>query len=302
MAETKTPDASVVAVIVAAGRGERMGGAPKQYRLLAGEPVLARAIAALARAPSIDRVLCVIGAEHRADYDGAVSCLPPAIQAKLLPPCPGGSSRQLSALAGLTALAESEDAPAIVLVHDAARPLVSPALIEAAIAAARVHGAAIPGLPVTDTLKLVDEAGRIEGTPERARLRAVQTPQAFDFAALLGAHRRARAAGVTSLTDDAAVMEWAGARVHVFPGEAGNMKLTTQADFAAAEQRLAGPLTTRVGFGYDIHAFGPGDGVTLCGVRLPHDAERGPYASVWRRQNPPKPVGRIPDRRAWGLP
>jgi 2-C-methyl-D-erythritol 4-phosphate cytidylyltransferase / 2-C-methyl-D-erythritol 2,4-cyclodiphosphate synthase len=265
----------VAAVIVAAGRGERAGsGIPKQYRLLAGQPVLARSIAALAQAPGIDAVLCVIGRDpdHGLHYRQAIQGLCAAARAKLLPPCPGGPTRQTSVLAGLCALADGDHTPAVVLVHDAARPLVSHPLVERAVAAARAHGAAVPGLAVTDTLKLIDAKGQVQATLDRASLRAVQTPQAFAFGPLLAAHRRALEAGMTHLTDDAAVLEWAGETVHVFEGEARNIKLTAEADFSAAERWLRGPLTTRVGFGFDVHALGPGDRVRLGGVDIAHTA------------------------------
>lgn len=265
----------VAAVIVAAGRGERAGsGIPKQYRLLAGQPVIARSIAALVQSPLIGKVLCVIGSdlEHESRYAQAIQGLDAAARAKLLPPCPGGPTRQASVLAGLCALADSDRAPAIVLVHDAARPLVSQPLVERAVAAARAHGAAVPGLAVTDTLKQIDATGLVQATLDRAGLRAVQTPQAFAFGPLLAAHRRALEAGMTNLTDDAAALEWAGQAVHVFEGEARNIKLTAEADFAVAERWLRGPLTTRVGFGFDVHALGPGDKIILGGVEIAHSA------------------------------
>src|SRR5581483_6945650 len=135
----------------------------------------------------------------------------------ILPPVHGGATRQMSVRAGLEALAPRR--PELVLVHDAARPFLSSALISRAIAAARASGAAIPALPVTDTVKTVDPQGRITATLDRGALRAVQTPQAFRFDALLDAHRRAAAAGRDDFTDDAALAEWAGLDVNVFEGE-----------------------------------------------------------------------------------
>jgi 2-C-methyl-D-erythritol 4-phosphate cytidylyltransferase/2-C-methyl-D-erythritol 2,4-cyclodiphosphate synthase len=164
--------------------------------------------------------------------------------------------------------------PAIVLVHDAARPFASAQLVSRAIAAAARDGAAIPGLPVTDTVKTINADGRVAETLERARLRAIQTPQAFAFAALLEAHRKADAAGRNDFTDDAALAEWAGMPVSVFEGEAGNIKLTTAEDFTRAEAKdFAALPDVRTGSGYDVHAFGEGDHVTLGGVRIPF--ERG---------------------------
>jgi 2-C-methyl-D-erythritol 4-phosphate cytidylyltransferase/2-C-methyl-D-erythritol 2,4-cyclodiphosphate synthase len=172
--------------------------------------------------------------------------------------------------AGLEALAG--EAPAIVLVHDAARPFTSQALVSRAIAAAGNGGAAVPGLAVTDTVKLIDEAGGVAATLNRAALRTVQTPQAFAYAQLLDAHRRAAAQGREDFPDDAALAEWAGMKVTVFAGEAGNVKMTTTDDFARAEREAQAALTDiRTGIGYDVHAFDTGgDHVWLGGIQIPH--------------------------------
>jgi 2-C-methyl-D-erythritol 4-phosphate cytidylyltransferase/2-C-methyl-D-erythritol 2,4-cyclodiphosphate synthase len=159
-----------------------------------------------------------------------------------------------------------------VLVHDAARPFCSTELVSRAIAACEKTGAAIPALEVTDTIKRVDAEGLVAGTVDRAELRAVQTPQAFAFDALLKAHRKAAAAGREDFTDDAALIEWAGHKVAVFAGESGNVKLTTEEDFAKAEARRIASLTDlRLGNGFDVHAFGDGDHVWLGGLKIPHD-------------------------------
>lgn len=263
---------SVAAIVVAAGRGMRAGGGvPKQYRGLAGRPVLARTLDAFLAHPAVAAVRCVIHPDDRSLYDAAVAGLGSAA-GRLLDPVAGGASRQASVLAGLRAL-EGPHPPEIVLVHDAARPFVAPDLIGRAVAAARQAGAAVPGIPVTDTVKLVDEAGIAAATPPRDRLRAVQTPQAFRFGPLLDAHRRAVAAGLDAFTDDGAVAEWAGLPVRVFEGDPGNVKLTRPADIEAAERRLGGSMTlvTRLGTGFDVHAFQEGDHVWLGGVRIPHD-------------------------------
>ena len=155
--------------------------------------------------------------------------------------------------------------------HDAARPFASADLITRAIAAARQHAAAVPVIAIADTVKSVDAAGIVTGTIDRANLRIVQTPQAFAFAPLLDAHRRALAAGREDFTDDAALAEWAGLEVSTFEGEAGNVKLTTNEDFARAEAaKLAALSDVRTGFGFDVHQFGDGDHVMLGGVRIPH--------------------------------
>src|SRR5262249_45292876 len=179
----------------------------------------------------------------------------------LFPPVFGGATRQASVRAGLEALASRQ--PEIVLVHDAARPFASPALITRAIAAARA-GAAVPVLPVVDTVKIVDATGTITGTIDRERLRVVQTPQAFGFKLLLDAHRRAAAAGREDFTDDAALAEWAGVKVTTFEGEARNVKLTTSEDFARAEAAQAATLAdVRTGYGFDVHQFADGDHIWL---------------------------------------
>ena len=161
--------------------------------------------------------------------------------------------------------------PDLVLVHDAARPFASHALIGRAIAAATQAGAAVPVLPVVDTVKTVDQTGTITGTVDRSSLRVVQTPQAFDFGMLLGAHRKAHLAGLEEFTDDAALAEWAGLTVSTFEGEVGNVKLTTTEDFVRAEaDHLAALGDVRMGFGFDVHQFGEGDHVMLGGVRIAH--------------------------------
>jgi 2-C-methyl-D-erythritol 4-phosphate cytidylyltransferase/2-C-methyl-D-erythritol 2,4-cyclodiphosphate synthase len=201
----------VAAVVVAAGRGLRAGGdIPKQYRQIFGEPVIRPSLATLVRHAEISAVQPVIHPEDATLFAAAVAGL------DLLPPVQGGTTRQASVLSGLEALAERR--PEVVLVHDAARPFASPALISRAIAAARQSGAAIPAIPVADTVKTVDMAGTVTGTVDRAQLRMVQTPQAFAFGALLDAHRRAKAAGRDDFTDDAALAEWAGLKVATFQG------------------------------------------------------------------------------------
>jgi 2-C-methyl-D-erythritol 4-phosphate cytidylyltransferase/2-C-methyl-D-erythritol 2,4-cyclodiphosphate synthase len=254
----------IAAVVVAAGRGLRAGGdLPKQYRHILGEPVIRPSLATLARHGAIAAVQPVIHPDDAGLYRLAVDGL------DLLPPVLGGAARQDSVRAGLEALELRR--PQLVLVHDAARPFASPALITRAITAARASGAAIPVVAVADTVKRVDGAGLVTGTLDRAQLRLVQTPQAFDFAALLDAHRRAKAAGRDDFTDDAALAEWAGLKVTTFEGEAGNVKLTTDDDFTRAEAAgLAALSDVRTGFGFDVHQFGEGDHVMLGGVSIPH--------------------------------
>src|SRR5207253_11006160 len=188
---------------------------------------------------------------------------------KHAPPTNGGATRQQSVHAGLEALAGAR--PDIVLIHDAARPFVTEAVISRAIDAAGRTGAAIPAVAVADTIKLIGAAGDVEATPERARLRIAQTPQAFRYDVILEAHRRAVREGRNDFTDDAALAEWAGLTVATFEGDPANMKLTTPQDFVREEARLGAMLgDIRTGTGYDVHAFGAGDHVMICGVRVPH--------------------------------
>jgi 2-C-methyl-D-erythritol 4-phosphate cytidylyltransferase/2-C-methyl-D-erythritol 2,4-cyclodiphosphate synthase len=149
---------------------------------------------------------------------------------------------------------------------------VSAALITRAIAAAQASGAAVPVLPVTDTIKTVDAAGSVTGTVDRTTLRRAQTPQAFEYARLLHAHRRARKEGREDFTDDAALAQWAGLSVTTFEGERGNIKLTSSEDLARAEAAALAALSDiRTGFGFDVHPFTDGDHVMLGGVRIPHN-------------------------------
>ena len=255
-------------LVVAAGRGTRVGaGTPKQYLPLAGRALLSRTLDALAAAAA--PILVVTHPADAAFYAAAIADVGAATSALLRPTVHGGATRQDSVRSGLAALEAL--APALVLIHDGARPFPSPALLERARAAANAGGAAVPGFLVHDTIKQVDEAGRIVATPVRAALRAVQTPQAFRYALIRDAHDSAAAAGARDLTDDAALAEWAGHAVHVFEGEPGNMKVTTPQDVAAAEARLMRDCPdVRMGQGYDVHAFGPGDHVWLGGLKVPH--------------------------------
>jgi 2-C-methyl-D-erythritol 4-phosphate cytidylyltransferase/2-C-methyl-D-erythritol 2,4-cyclodiphosphate synthase len=255
----------IAAVVVAGGRGLRAGGnVPKQYRELAGEPVIRPALLAFLSHPQISAVQPVIHRQDEEIFRAATAGLH-----KLLPPVWGGATRQASVCAGLEGLSAS--APALVLIHDAARPFVSGALIGRAIAAAKDHGAAVPAIAIADTVKKIDAAAVVTETLDRNLLRTVQTPQAFDFDLIIGAHRRAAAAGLEDFSDDAALAEWAGHPVSVFDGEQGNVKLTTSDDFLRAEAiRAAALADVRTGNGFDVHAFTDGDHVMLGGVRIPH--------------------------------
>jgi len=250
-----------VALVVGAGEGRRFGGPlPKQYLVLAGEPVLRRALRAFLEHPQVASVQAVIDPDHRAHYDIATTGL------DLPEPVAGGALRQQSVARGLERLAALK--PDRVLIHDAARPLVSADLISRVLKALDAAPGAVPALPVADTLKRGSD-GFVKATVERQSLWRAQTPQGFRFADILAAHRKAPASG---LTDDAAVAEHAGLAVAIVDGAEDNIKITTEDDLIRAG-RLLGGGETRTGIGIDAHQFGPGDHVMLCGVAVPF--ERG---------------------------
>jgi 2-C-methyl-D-erythritol 4-phosphate cytidylyltransferase/2-C-methyl-D-erythritol 2,4-cyclodiphosphate synthase len=245
-----------VALILAAGRGERLGGpTPKQYLALAGAPVLRHAAAAFLRHPGVASVQVVGEAEGCAAVLAGLG-IPPAI--------PGGASRQESARAGLEALAG--EAPDAVLIHDAARPIVPARVIDAVLGALAAGAeAAIPAVPVTDTLKR-DADGLVGETVPREGLVRVQTPQGFRYGTILAAHRAAAGA---ALTDDAAVAEAAGIPVRLVPGAEENIKVTLPGDLSRAAALLAAALVPRTGTGFDVHRLVPGRPLVLCGVTIP---------------------------------
>jgi 2-C-methyl-D-erythritol 4-phosphate cytidylyltransferase/2-C-methyl-D-erythritol 2,4-cyclodiphosphate synthase len=247
-----------VALIVAAGAGTRLGAArPKQYLPLAGRPLLRWAVDAFLGHPGIGRIQLVIGADQQDECRAALAGL------DLPPPVIGGATRQESVRLGLEALAAG--APETVLIHDAARPLLDRGTIDRVLAGLAGADGAVAALPLADTLR------RGDGTlVPREDLWRAQTPQGFRFGAILAAHR-AEAGG--SWTDDAAVAAAAGLSVIMVPGDPANFKVTDMNDLAFAE-RLAAALThlpdIRTGTGFDVHVFGEGDHLMLCGVRVPH--------------------------------
>jgi 2-C-methyl-D-erythritol 4-phosphate cytidylyltransferase/2-C-methyl-D-erythritol 2,4-cyclodiphosphate synthase len=249
------------ALIVAAGRGTRLGGdLPKQYLPLGGATVLRHAVNAFAAHPRVDGVLVAIRPEDRALFDRAVTGL------SVLPPVPGGVERQDSVRLGLEALAAHK--PERVLIHDGARPFPDAALIGRVIDGLDKAPAAIPALPLGDTIKRVED-GRIRETVDRSQLWRAQTPQGFHFDAILAAHRQMLG---RVLTDDAAVAEAVGIAPLIVAGSEENLKVTTAEDLAAAERLLAARQgDVRVGQGFDVHPFGPGDHVMVCGVAIPHE-------------------------------
>ena len=258
----QAPRAGVV--VVAAGRGTRMGGAlPKQYQPLAGQPVLQRTLARLAAHPRVGEIVVVI---HPDDHARAAPLLPPGARF-----VPGGATRAASVAAGLAAL---PDGLGHVLIHDAARPLVTAALIDRVLDALAEADAAAPALPVTDALWREDGAGGVAGAVSRAGLWRAQTPQGFALPAIRAAH----AAAPAEAADDVEVARAAGLAVRIVPGEESNIKITLPEDMARAARFLAAQegegradMEVRLGNGYDVHRFGPGEAVMLCGVRVPHD-------------------------------
>ncbi|MDF1854174.1 bifunctional 2-C-methyl-D-erythritol 4-phosphate cytidylyltransferase/2-C-methyl-D-erythritol 2,4-cyclodiphosphate synthase [Pseudooceanicola sp.] len=249
---------TTAALIVAAGRGTRAGdGLPKQWRGLAGRRVADWTLAAFAAA-GITRIVVVL---HR---DDQAIPLPAGVTRVT-----GGATRDASVRAGLEALAA--DPPDTVLIHDIARPCVTPALIARVVAALAESQAAAPGLPVSDAL-WTGQDGAVSGTVDRDGLFRAQTPQGFRFAAILAAHRSHSG----QAADDVEVARAAGLAVSVVAGEADNLKITTPEDFQRAERILRGGKTMtalpdiRLGNGYDVHRFCAGDHVTLCGVQVAH--------------------------------
>lgn len=250
-----------VVLVVAAGRGRRFGGdLPKQYHDLAGRMVLRHTLAAFATNPEIDAVRAVIHPDDRQLYDIAASGL------ALLEPVSGGASRQDSVRLGLESLADL--APERVLIHDAARPFIDAGTIGRVIAALISHPAALPVVPVADTLKRGKD-GFVSDTISRESLFRAQTPQGFRFNDILAAHK---AVIGEELTDDAAVAERAGLPVALVAGAEDNVKITTAADLERARRLFEGAGEIRTATGYDVHRFGPGNGVWLCGELVPHQA------------------------------
>jgi 2-C-methyl-D-erythritol 4-phosphate cytidylyltransferase/2-C-methyl-D-erythritol 2,4-cyclodiphosphate synthase len=255
-------DLASATLIVAAGSGERAakGDKPKQYRSLAGKPVLRWALDAFAQHPAVSLIQVVIRENDKAFYEEAV------IGLDLPAPIAGGSTRQASVANGLEALVERQ--PAKVLIHDGARPFLSQNLIRRVVAALESADAVVPLLPVSDAIWRKKQTGF--ETISREDLRRAQTPQGFRFESILAAHRKYRDVPVT---DDMALAEHAGIAIAEIPGEEVNLKLTNAEDFELARRIASGTLgEVRTGSGFDIHKFSPGEHVWLCGVRVPHSS------------------------------
>lgn len=259
-------------IIVAAGRGARVGGEPKQYRITAGKPVLSHLLARAAAISAIGPIIVVTRPEDYSQYRDAV-ILSGAPHEKIFN-APGGPTRQSSVRNGLEFLAAATfPEGGIVLIHDAARPLLNEVVVLRALLAATTTGAAIPVLPLADTVATLDAGGALTGNPDRSAMRIVQTPQAFRFGPILAAHRVMAASERHDFTDDASLCAATGQRVTSFEGDPSLFKITLEADLARAEAALQprSQLITRTGLGYDVHAFTDGDYVTLGGVAIPHE-------------------------------
>jgi 2-C-methyl-D-erythritol 4-phosphate cytidylyltransferase/2-C-methyl-D-erythritol 2,4-cyclodiphosphate synthase len=260
---TVTPPGHADGIVVAAGRSSRMGGADKLAAELGGRPLLAWTLAAIAAAPEIERLVVVTTADRRGEVAGA-SWLPERVVDIVV----GGARRQESVLAGFLALDRlGADETGAVLVHDGARPLVRPELVSAVALATARHGAAIPVLPVAETVKWVD-GDVIGGTVDRAGLGTAQTPQGIRRDLLRAAYRRFPPDAPETWTDEAALLEACGVPVHVVPGDPDNLKVTLPADLRRAALALVGPRPIRTGIGHDSHPFGPEAPLILGGVEI----------------------------------
>ena len=258
---------AVDAIVVAAGRSSRMGGLDKLTATLAGRPVLAWAVTGLAAAPCVRRIVIVAAAERVKDLTDA-----PWLPAQVVAVVPGGDRRQASVAAGLAELdrldaGDPAAAERVVLVHDGARPVVATGLVESVAAAAARHGAAIPVVPVAETLKRIED-GRIDATVDRSGLAAAQTPQGIRRSLLRNALGRFPADGDATFTDEAGLLEACRIPVHAVDGDPDNVKVTVRADLRRAEAVLGTGRGARHGIGHDSHPFGPGEPLLLGGVAI----------------------------------
>lgn len=252
----------VAALILAAGQGSRAGtDIPKQFRQIGGKAVLAHSVEAFARHPAVGEVFLVIGAGQQETVRTMIG------YHQVTALIEGADSRRGSVRAGLEAIAATGGAGR-VLIHDAARPFLSPSMIDQLLAALEQAPGAFPALPVADTL--VKSTGNIAGDiVDRSELYRVQTPQAFHFESIIRAHRAWDSS--REATDDAQMLREAGHDVLMVPGDERLEKLTYPQDFARAEAQLASCRTTRVGMGYDVHRLAVDEQLWLCGVQVPHD-------------------------------
>ncbi|MBQ2263341.1 MAG: bifunctional 2-C-methyl-D-erythritol 4-phosphate cytidylyltransferase/2-C-methyl-D-erythritol 2,4-cyclodiphosphate synthase [Loktanella sp.] len=246
---------TTIAIIVAAGRGTRAGTEiPKQWQRLGSRSIAAHAMQPFAVHPGIAGLVLVL---HPDDINSNLWQDTPPAQVVA-----GGATRKQSVMAGLAAVPAGTTQ---VLIHDAARPLVTAAIIDRVLAALATHQGAAPAVAVTDTLWHGD-AGNVTGVQDRSGLYRAQTPQGFHLAPLLAAHQM----HVDDATDDVGVARAAGLDVAIVPGDESNIKVTSPGDFARAAKLMGQKMDIRCGNGYDVHRFGPGDHVWLCGVKVPH--------------------------------
>ena len=252
-------------MIVAAGSSRRMAGLDKLLAPVAGRPLIAWTVHAIAAAPAVDRIVVVAALERVGEWRDAAWLRDAPCDVDVVA---GGPTRQVSVANGVRRLAEldPDGGDRTVLVHDGARPLASPTLVEAVAAAVEAHGAALPVLPVADTLKRVKD-GRVVETVDRATLAAAQTPQGARRSLLLRAWETFPPDGEREFTDEAALLEACRIPVHAIPGDPANLKVTLPDDLRRVELAL-GSGTPRVGFGHDSHPFGPGAPLRLGGVTV----------------------------------
>lgn len=259
-------------VVVAAGRGERAGASiegPKQYRRIGGKPVIWHTLKRFLDWPKCGPIVVVIHPDDHALLQSSIADLP---QREALLIVQGGATRQASVLNGLKALRPQEIRH--VMIQDAVRPFVETTLLDRiAVQLDAGKTAVLPAIPVSDTIKRGDAAGLVTATVSRKDLFAAQTPQSFHYETILTAHERAATEQAVDFTDDASIAEWAGIPVHLVEGSIDNVKLTVKRDIAMADEKLKGSALpdVRTGNGYDVHQLEPGDGVTLCGIFIPHD-------------------------------
>jgi len=258
-------------LIVAAGRGERAGvtEGPKQYRSIGNAPVLLHTVRGFARWPHASTIVIAIHGDDGDLYESCRRQFPDNLRIQAVT---GGPTRQISVLKGLEAFEGS--GVTHVMIHDAVRPFFSSALLDR-VRQAHLDGerAVLPVTEVADTLKRATDEFYCHGTVPRAGLHAAQTPQSFEFGLILAGHRAAAEAGRDDFTDDAAIAEWQDVPVKLVEGDRDNIKLTLRRDIELADERLRSAMIPdfRTGNGYDVHQLVEGDGVTLCGVFIPHD-------------------------------
>ena len=262
---------TVSALIVAAGRGQRFGGSlPKVFVDLCGEPMFVWSLRAFAGVPDISHIVLAVAQEHVVLATDICHDQQLEVRWEVIP---GGARRQDTVRAGLDAMADHP--PRIVSIHDGARPLVTPEMIAESINVCAKHQAAVACVPLTDTVKSFAADGAVAETLDRSKLRAIQTPQTFDYPLIVAAHEQACRVGL-EVTDDASVVEASGHSVVGSVGSRDNMKVTELQDLAQAAwlmrrrrgQAASAPI--RIGHGYDLHRLAAGRRLVLCGIELQH--------------------------------